>query len=118
MFATTSGERRAEQPGGFVERAVRRSDDPALRAARRAGAGLAWARLAAQPGAIALFEELYGDYPFEAIGAIVDWAPNVFYALESQTKPNYWQVPSISTFVHEIASGSKLGQVNDRRTSG
>jgi aminopeptidase N len=64
---------------------------------------LAWDRLAVQPGAVALFEELYGEYPFEAIGAIVDWAPNVFYALESQTKPNYWRVPSVSTIVHEIA---------------
>jgi aminopeptidase N len=64
---------------------------------------LAWERLEAQPGAVALFEELYGDYPFEAIGAIVDWAPNVFYALESQTKPNYWQIPSVGTIVHEIA---------------
>jgi aminopeptidase N len=64
---------------------------------------LAWERLEAQPGAVALFEELYGEYPFEAIGAIVDWAPNVFYALESQTKPNYWQIPSVSTIVHEIA---------------
>jgi aminopeptidase N len=64
---------------------------------------LAWDRLAVQPGAVALFEELYGDYPFEAIGAIVDWAPDVFYSLESQTKPNYWHVPSIATIVHEIA---------------
>ncbi len=64
---------------------------------------LAWERLAVQPEAVALFEELYGDYPFEAIGAIVDWAPDVFYALESQTKPNYWHVPGISTIVHEIA---------------
>jgi aminopeptidase N len=64
---------------------------------------LAWDRLDVQPETVALFEELYGDYPFEAMGAIVDWAPDVFYALESQTKPNYWHVPSIGTIVHEIA---------------
>jgi aminopeptidase N len=33
----------------------------------------------------------------------VDWAPNVFYSLESQTKPNYWVVPSTLTIVHELA---------------
>jgi aminopeptidase N len=64
---------------------------------------LAWERLEAHPDVHALFEELYGDYPFEATGAIVDWAPDVFYSLESQTKSNYWHVPSISTIVHEVA---------------
>ena len=37
-----------------------------------------------------------------AWAAIVDWAPNVFYSLESQTKPNYWRVPD-ETIVHELA---------------
>jgi aminopeptidase N len=65
---------------------------------------LAWDRLAAAQGpALSLFSELYGPYPFESVGAIVDYAPNVFYALESQTKPNYWVVPSVGTIVHEIA---------------
>ena len=36
-------------------------------------------------------------------GGIVDWAPNVGYALESQTRANYHRVPSASTVVHEIA---------------
>jgi aminopeptidase N len=65
---------------------------------------LAWDRITAtQPTALQLFSELYGPYPFDAIGAIVDWAPNVFYHLESQTKANYWVVPGVSTIVHEIA---------------
>jgi aminopeptidase N len=65
---------------------------------------LAWDRLAAvQEPALNLFTELYGPYPFETVGAIVDWAPNVFYSLESQTKPNYWHVPTIDTIVHELA---------------
>jgi aminopeptidase N len=33
----------------------------------------------------------------------VDWAPNVRYSLESQTRPMYWSVPSEATVVHEIA---------------
>jgi aminopeptidase N len=49
------------------------------------------------------FSELVGPYPFESIGAIVDYAPNVFYSLESQTKANYWVITSEATIVHEIA---------------
>ncbi len=108
LSTATNGEfetRFGELPGGLpeynaVDPQTRRYTPPPFRPPEPA---LAWERLAAQPGAVALFEELYGDYPFEAIGAIVDWAPDVFYALESQTKPNYWQVPSVSTIVHEIA---------------
>ena len=66
--------------------------------------GLAWSRLGATQGpALQLFTELYGPYPYDSVGAIVDYAPNVFYSLESQTKPNYWVVPSVGTIVHEIA---------------
>jgi aminopeptidase N len=68
---------------------------------------LAWDRIAAtQPTALQLFNELYGPYPFDAIGAIVDWAVEpepVGYHLESQTKANYWVVPGASTIVHEVA---------------
>jgi aminopeptidase N len=65
---------------------------------------LAWDRLAAVQGpALELFSELYGPYPFDTVGAIVDWAPNVFFSLESQTKPNYWHVPTELTIVHELA---------------
>src|SRR5215211_1604573 len=64
---------------------------------------LAWARLAFNGPAVELFSELYGRYPFESVGGVVDWAPNVFYSLESQTRPMYWRVPSVATVVHEIA---------------
>jgi aminopeptidase N len=64
---------------------------------------LAWQRLALNGPAVDLFSELYGPYPFESVGGVVDWAPNVFYSLESQTRPMYWRVPSESTVVHEIA---------------
>ena len=33
----------------------------------------------------------------------MDWAPNVFYSLESQTRPMYWHVRARTTIVHEIA---------------
>jgi aminopeptidase N len=64
---------------------------------------LAWSRLAVQPEAVQYFIGLYGPYPFDSVGAIVDYAPNVFYSLESQTKPNYWVIPSEATIVHELA---------------
>jgi aminopeptidase N len=64
---------------------------------------LAWERLALNGPAVDLFSELYGPYPFESVGGVVDWAPNVFYSLESQTRPMYWRIPSEATVVHEIA---------------
>jgi aminopeptidase N len=64
---------------------------------------LAWERLGAQPEIVRFFSSLYGPYPFESVGAVVDWAPDVGYALESQTRPNYDHIPSPSTIVHELA---------------
>lgn len=46
---------------------------------------------------------VYGPYPFEAIGAIVDDADDIGYALETQTRPIYAGVPPESTVVHELA---------------
>ncbi len=65
---------------------------------------LAWERLSIEPEVVSFFSDLYGRYPFDSVGGIVDWAPNVFYSLESQTKPNYWVVPRTpATVVHELA---------------
>jgi aminopeptidase N len=64
---------------------------------------LAWERLSIEPEVVSFFSDLYGPYPFDSVGGIVDWAPNVFYSLESQTKPNYWHIPTSSTVVHELA---------------
>jgi aminopeptidase N len=64
---------------------------------------LAWSRLGVEPEAVRFLSSLYGPYPFDSVGGIVDYAPNVFYSLESQTKPNYWVIPSTVTIVHEIA---------------
>jgi aminopeptidase N len=64
---------------------------------------LAWERLEPQPEIVDFFSELYGRYPFESVGGIFDWAPDVRYSLESQTKANYWRIIGPSTVVHEIA---------------
>jgi aminopeptidase N len=55
------------------------------------------------PDIVRFFSALYGPYPFDAAGAIVDDAPDVGYALESQTKPNFAFVPDETTLVHELA---------------
>ena len=64
---------------------------------------LAWERLEPQPEIVRFFSSLYGPYPFESIGSIIDWAPEVGYALESQTRINYDIIPDPATVVHEIA---------------
>jgi aminopeptidase N len=50
-----------------------------------------------------LFSKLYGAYPFGQTGAIVDRAPEVGYALETQTRPIYDQAPDEATVAHELA---------------
>ena len=59
--------------------------------------------VAETPEIVRFFSALYGPYPFNAAGAIVDFAPDVFYALESQTKPNFDAAPDEATLVHELA---------------
>ena len=49
------------------------------------------------------FGTLFGPYPFGQTGAIVDHAPEVGYALETQTRPIYDSAPSEVTVAHEIA---------------
>jgi aminopeptidase N len=63
----------------------------------------AFDRLAPEPEIIEFFSGLYGRYPFSSGGGVVDHAPEVGYALESQTKSQYDETPSASTVVHEIA---------------
>ena len=64
---------------------------------------LAFQRLDPEPEIVEFFAKLYGPYPFESVGGIIDWAPDVGYAIESQTRVNYDRIPSESTVVHEIA---------------
>ena len=63
----------------------------------------AWKSLAVNADAIDFLSGLYGPYPFDSVGGVVDWAPNVFFALETQTKPMYDVLPDELTVVHELA---------------
>lgn len=50
-----------------------------------------------------LFKRLFGPYPFTDVGAIVDDASFVGYALETQTRPIYDRTPSDLLVAHELA---------------
>jgi aminopeptidase N len=49
------------------------------------------------------WSELFGPYPFEETGAIVDNVPIVGFSLENQTKPLYSAVRSVTTVAHELS---------------
>ncbi|MDT0434822.1 MULTISPECIES: M1 family metallopeptidase [Streptomyces] len=49
------------------------------------------------------WSELFGPYPFEETGAIVDDMPEAGFSLEVQSKPAYSAVRSETTIVHELA---------------
>ena len=59
--------------------------------------------LAEIPDIVDFLSNRYGRYPFETVGAIVDNADFVGYALETQTKPVFDRPPDESTLVHELA---------------
>ncbi len=59
--------------------------------------------LAHLPEIIRFESRLYGPYPFETAGSIVDDAPELGYALETQSRPIYPYVPDLTTVVHETA---------------
>ncbi|MBB5940346.1 M1 family metallopeptidase [Streptomyces zagrosensis] len=46
---------------------------------------------------------LFGPYPFSSTGAVVDHAPDLGYALETQSKPYYSSPPDSYLQVHELA---------------
>ncbi len=50
-----------------------------------------------------LFSRLFGPYPFEQTGAIVDRAAKVGYALETQTRALYPGPPDDFLIAHELA---------------
>jgi aminopeptidase N len=80
-------------PGGIP---IYTAVDPAL-------ASQSAATVAKIPDIIEYFNSIFGPYPFASAGAIIDRAPNVGYALESQTKPIFSSAPSLGTMAHEIA---------------
>ena len=55
------------------------------------------------PAAVDFFTSIYGPYPFNAAGAVVDSAKVVGYSLETQTKPVFDRMPDEATLVHEIS---------------
>ena len=55
------------------------------------------------PEMVAFLQDLYGPYPFETVGAIVDNAPELGYALETQTKPVFDTAPDETTLLHELS---------------
>ncbi|MEU2778481.1 M1 family metallopeptidase [Streptomyces sp. NPDC007162] len=55
------------------------------------------------PSVLEWESRLFGPYPFRSAGAIVDHAPSVGYALETQGRPIYDSAPDLSTLVHENA---------------
>lgn len=55
------------------------------------------------PEIIRFESKLFGGYPFDAAGSIVDEAPAVGYALETQSRPIYPYAPDLTTVVHETA---------------
>jgi aminopeptidase N len=59
--------------------------------------------LAKIPAAVEYYSSIYGPYPFNAVGAVVDRAEEVGYALETQTKPVFDQMPDEALLVHELA---------------
>jgi aminopeptidase N len=59
--------------------------------------------LAKLPEIIRFESSIYGDYPFDWAGSVVDVAPKLGYALETQTRPIYAFVPDLTTVVHETA---------------
>ncbi|MET9494926.1 M1 family metallopeptidase [Streptomyces sp. NPDC006552] len=49
------------------------------------------------------WSRVFGPYPFEETGAVVDDMPQAGFSLETQSKPSYSAVRSESTIVHELA---------------
>ncbi|MEV0980133.1 M1 family metallopeptidase [Streptomyces sp. NPDC049915] len=66
-------------------------------------AGAAEPVLRQLPAVLAWESGIFGPYPFRAAGSIVDRAPDVGYALETQTRPVYDSAPDLDTLVHETA---------------
>jgi aminopeptidase N len=54
------------------------------------------------PEIVRFEQRVFGPYPFDAAGSIVDVAA-LGYALETQTRPIYAFVPDVPTLVHETA---------------
>lgn len=74
----------------------------------------AYADLALTSDMLVFFEELYGPYPFNSYGAIVD-DDSVGYALETQTRSFFSRNARESTIAHELAHQWMGDQVSPER---
>jgi aminopeptidase N len=61
------------------------------------------AQLAELPAMLDFFQSVYGEYPWNSGGALVDDAPEVGYALETTTRPEFDSAPDELTLAHELA---------------
>ena len=73
-------------------------------------ADVARSSLARQPEIVDFLEGLFGEYPFSAVGGIVDDTDRIGFALENQTRPIYAKgffenrtAPTEGVVVHELA---------------
>ncbi len=55
------------------------------------------------PEIVRFYDSIYGPYPFDAVGAVADDAPEVGYSLETQTKPVFDRMPDETTLAHELS---------------
>jgi aminopeptidase N len=55
------------------------------------------------PEIVDFYVSIYGAYPLNAVGSIVDSARVVGYSLETQTKPVYDRMPDEATLAHELS---------------
>jgi aminopeptidase N len=55
------------------------------------------------PEIVRFESKVFGPYPFDALGSIVDPVALGYEALETQTRPIYFDAPSKTTVVHEMA---------------
>ena len=89
--------------GNFHLERGRRAGIPAVIAVDPRVAKAAAPALRKMPAILRLFERLYGPYPFGQVGAVVDRAPEVGYALETQTRPIFDQAPDDVLLAHELS---------------
>lgn len=59
--------------------------------------------LSTLPAIVDFYSSVFGRYPYSTVGAIVDHAERVGYALETLTKPVFDRAPSEATLAHELA---------------
>jgi aminopeptidase N len=89
--------------GNFRVDRGRAAGIPSLVAVDPRVAGDSREALRKMPRILRLFTRIYGPYPFAQVGAVVDSAPRVGYALETQTRPIFDQAPDDVLLAHELS---------------